>query len=267
MENVNMWVKHLPLGDDQESWAMHSPNVTVAQRCRLFDQNEYRRGITNFEKLLDSGTQEYRCLNKNKYVQPRKTVEKKRIFECLMLYFKEETANRDSCAEDLHSLIENLTTPLAKEQHEQCEEQNALDDPDLDTIFNEMNDIAHTSNECNSHEDTTTLDDTEVDDIDDPSESNGTSLKLTHHKYVNVDVLKHGVIEMEKKNYIVTRMCKMQRMKRNNDFIHCLFNKHKDRETYISNELSWFTNISNNNLTNDCSSTPMYTLSYRNFQK
>ena len=77
MENVNMWVKNLPLGEDQESWAMHSPNVTVAQRCRLFDQNEYKRGITNFEKLLYEGTEELRELNKNKYVLPKKIVEKK----------------------------------------------------------------------------------------------------------------------------------------------------------------------------------------------
>ena len=71
MENVNMWVKSLPLGDDQESWAIHSPNVTVAQRCRLFDSIEYKRGLTNFEKLLEDGTHEYREYDTNKYVPPK----------------------------------------------------------------------------------------------------------------------------------------------------------------------------------------------------
>ncbi len=33
MENVNKWVKELPLGDTQESWVLHSPNVMLAQRC------------------------------------------------------------------------------------------------------------------------------------------------------------------------------------------------------------------------------------------
>ena len=55
MENVNMWVKALPLGDDEDSWLNHSPNVMAARRCALFVKQEYKRGIVDFETLLKEG--------------------------------------------------------------------------------------------------------------------------------------------------------------------------------------------------------------------
>ena len=94
MENVNMWVKSLPLGDDTDSWVNHSPNVVAARRCLLFDRVEYRRGLVNFEKLIDEKVTEEREYNRNKYVPPRKVVEKKRMFEFLMSYFKQEIDDR-----------------------------------------------------------------------------------------------------------------------------------------------------------------------------
>ena len=252
MENVNMWVKNLPLGDDRESWAMHSPNVTVAQRCRLFNQNEYKRGITNFEKLIEDDIFENRVIDKNKYVPPRKLVEKKRIFECLMIYFIKETPNRQSTATDLYGCIGDVTTPLLRDEVETVE---TTDDGDLNVVFEEINEIGASNND-NSNENTNTTQNDE-DSIDG---GDVLSLTFSHHKYVHVDVLNVGKEEMQKKNYIVTRMLKFQRMKRNNDYIHSLFETHKDKETFISNELSWFE-------TEECLSvrpTPTFTTQLKN---
>ena len=55
MENINMWVKQLPVSHDPETWTTHSPNVTLARRCILFEANEYRRNLINFEHLLEHG--------------------------------------------------------------------------------------------------------------------------------------------------------------------------------------------------------------------
>ena len=52
MENVNMWVKALPVNQAEESWTIHSPNVTLARRSILFEHSEYKRGLLDFEKLL-----------------------------------------------------------------------------------------------------------------------------------------------------------------------------------------------------------------------
>ena len=38
MENVNMWVKELPVHQDDESWTVHSPNVTFARRSITFEK-------------------------------------------------------------------------------------------------------------------------------------------------------------------------------------------------------------------------------------
>ena len=72
MENVNMWVKSLPLGDDNDSWLLHSPNVVLARKCLLFDRVEYRRGLLNFDKLIEEGVVVDRDYNRLNYVKPKK---------------------------------------------------------------------------------------------------------------------------------------------------------------------------------------------------
>ena len=42
IENINMWMKMLPLESDQESWIHHSPNVIFTRKAHMFVHNEYR---------------------------------------------------------------------------------------------------------------------------------------------------------------------------------------------------------------------------------
>ena len=67
MENVNMWIKGLPLGDDKDLWLLHSPNVTLARKCLLFDHNEYKHGHFDFEKYVNDGVAEERHCKENFY--------------------------------------------------------------------------------------------------------------------------------------------------------------------------------------------------------
>ena len=60
IENIYIWVKRIPLSDTKESWQIHSPNVMMVRKYHLFDKFEYRRGLVNFNLLLDQGILEER---------------------------------------------------------------------------------------------------------------------------------------------------------------------------------------------------------------
>ena len=140
MENVNMWVKSLPLNDDKQSWLLHSANVSVARRCMLFEKFEYKRGIIDFERLVDEGIMTERKYDHNKYVSSSKTTEKQRIFECLTSYFGQETEGRESNLQSLLTCSKNLTTPLNMSPTLD-NNHNSLIDNDLELIFDNINSI------------------------------------------------------------------------------------------------------------------------------
>ena len=63
----------------------------MARGSILFEQNEYKRGLLDFEKLLESDKVEERNISSNKYVVPRKKREKEHVFEYLMKCFGKES--------------------------------------------------------------------------------------------------------------------------------------------------------------------------------
>ena len=148
MENVNMWVKDLPIGNTQESWTTHSPNVTLARKCLLFQKNEYKKTIFDYNKAIEENVFQERHSNNSKYVIPRKTVEKQRIFEFLMLYFEKEHEGRGFNMNLMQSLPDTLTTPLDEQAYEPqvVPESN---DKELESIFESFNEIINNTNSNN----------------------------------------------------------------------------------------------------------------------
>lgn len=73
-----MWVKALPLGNNEDSWILHSPNVMLARQCINFEQEEYRRGLLNFDKVMKEGVFEVEKKSVSAYVEPRKNREQSR---------------------------------------------------------------------------------------------------------------------------------------------------------------------------------------------
>ena len=145
MKNVNMWVKALPLNDDQESWVIHSPNVMVARKCLLFERAEFRRGLLDFEHLVKTSITTERQYDRSGYVQPRKIIKKQRVFEFLVLYFGNEVDQQKSCATEMYDCTENLTTSLESNNTEttpSCDIEN-----DLDLIFDSINELRNNTRE------------------------------------------------------------------------------------------------------------------------
>ena len=75
MEEINGYTQELVVGDDVLSWILHSPNVTFARKCVVFENGEFVRN--NFE-YNNNGTasrkENYSKVSSN--VEPRKNREK-----------------------------------------------------------------------------------------------------------------------------------------------------------------------------------------------
>ena len=246
MENVNMWVKGLPLGDNEESWVLHSPNVTLARKCLQFDKVEYRRGLINFDKYIEDGVFEEREYTKSLYVSPRKSVEKKRIFEFLVKYVNKETPNRQSSPKEMISVLDTLETKLDEKYHKQDNTSHSNnDDDDLNEVIDNINSLTEISQNNNVNDDQTSIhselsdDNNESDDEYDNQQSSHIGVPSCHHKYATCDLYMSGKEEMNKRNFIVTRIRKKQRFDRNRMFINDLFQKIDNERNSESSYLQW----------------------------
>ena len=236
MENVNMWVKALPLNDDQESWVVHSPNVMVARKCLLFEKAEYKRGLLDFEHLVKTGNITERQYDRSGYVQPRKIIEKQRVFEFLMLYVGNEVEQRKSSGTEMYACTEKLTTTLESintDTSVSCDIDN-----DLDLIFESINELRNNARE-KDNADTDIDGSTNEDDTDSKQNNNINSENIKHHKYAMTNIMLLAKQEMIKKDYITTRKKKKERMKRHEDFIQSLYESLILPDNKKQVELSW----------------------------
>ena len=135
MENINMWVKMLPVGQDPESWILHIPNVTLARRCVLFETSEYKRGLLNYDEFEETGSFEYRQVHNDLYVEPKKRIEKARIFELLTKFLGSESKTHQKlCVSRMNSIANELETPPKKSDHVKEKISSSID-TDLENIF------------------------------------------------------------------------------------------------------------------------------------
>ena len=144
MENINMWVKKLPVNHDPKTWITHSPNVCLAQRCVTFEKNEYKRAFINFENMIEDGTINDRKVADSKYVEPKKHTEKQRVFEFIgKILDTEKTSTRLLDEQSFFETVLLLETKLKKKEQTQ-KEPSPFEDQDLNEIF----DIKRLFNKC-----------------------------------------------------------------------------------------------------------------------
>ena len=86
MENVNMWVKQLPIGDCEESWIKNSPNVTVVHCSIVFENYQDKKGFTDFNEYMKDGSYQSKYKRSQDSIQPKYVVEKTRIFGFIMSF-------------------------------------------------------------------------------------------------------------------------------------------------------------------------------------
>ena len=104
-ENFNKMEKALPLAPNYESWRIHTPNVIVAQRCRVFCDWEYSRAavVDEVEKAAPSSSS-------RRSTAPRRLKERQIVFEYIMkMGWSTEDNNRtkfdlDHCKEVMKQL-------------------------------------------------------------------------------------------------------------------------------------------------------------------
>jgi hypothetical protein len=254
MENVNKWVKELPLGDTQESWILHSPNVMLAQRCIKFEKNQNRRGLINFDSINENSDVTMDVLSLSRYVEPRKNRERSRLYEYYMLLYYTEVEGRMFSMSVANDTIDLLTTTL-KKQDTTTDTQNT----DMEECINEINNICNSEeNKINSCDDN--IDDDEENEEDNANNINNLNLDIEAeeeiddddimnapnqdeiasqcHQYSTIDVFKAGREKLIKLNLIQLRRNKKERSNRHDNFVHNVYmntisKKHNVKE-YIS---------------------------------
>ena len=110
MENINAWTKRLLLGPDEVSWKIHSPNLMCAHRSNNFESDAFTKQRVEWNNKEEATVKEYVSLS-TKTTEPRKTVERRRLYEWAVLMFDGEQ-RRYVTEKDGFSIIKSITTAL-----------------------------------------------------------------------------------------------------------------------------------------------------------
>ena len=199
----------------------------VARRCLNFVNNEYRKGLLDFECAIESDTSPIVTNNDNTpYVASKSTLERSRLFELVVELFDEEIEGREFNVKVAESKIELLTTKLKKNVTENTPTTplttaidgiNSLQDTFNDNV--DIHIINHSFNEIGgdvtSHDNRRSIENTTVNEndndnndsdddndstiIDDDDDTNGTLLHVRSdcHRLSLVDVIEKGKDKMK----------------------------------------------------------------------
>ena len=269
MENVNMWVKKLPVNHDPKSWVTHSPNVCLAQRCVAFEKAEYKRGFINLEKMLKYGIITDRNDCDTKYVEPKKTIEKQHVFEFVSRVLKTESVNtRLLDEESFIAELNNLETKLKKKVPTEESTISPFEDQDLNEIFEVMNGTSVIPDDDSSSNDSgisIVTNDTDMstntlsaDKENDPSNEDDDDLAFSisnvtlgkANRYSTSDILSLAKEEMKQHSFNEIRMRKKQRRERNDEFLYSLFQKLDGPNNNITQFDCWLKNSEDIQTTN-----------------
>ena len=218
MENINGWTKRLLLGPDEHSWKIHSPNLMCAHRSNNFETDAFTKHRLDFETSDEPQTKEYSS-NSTKTTEPRKTLERRRIYEWSILMFDEEQ-ERKVREKDGFNYIKQLTIPLKDPNNVNALHQT--DDPlesCIDEIFNNIDPIDDMSSDINGN--SIVIDDEAVEDNDDDSED---VRRGKIHSLSIINIFDHANEELTKVNVNMVRKNKKERLRRSDQFYRDIYN-------------------------------------------
>ena len=140
MENINAWTKRLLLGPDEISWRIHSPNLMCAHRSNNFESDAFTKQRIEWNENDEPTKKEY-VSSSTKTTEPRKNVERRRMYEWMVLMFGDEITRHINDKDGFES-IKHLTTTLTKPLTSNVN----MDDIDhlencIDDIFNTIDSI------------------------------------------------------------------------------------------------------------------------------
>ena len=287
MENVNMWVKALPIGDNEDSWVLHSPNVTLAHKCILFEKEEYKKGRIDFDDAMNNKVYDTINVADVNSIEPRKVIEKCRLFEFIMKFFGNESDNRKFEMKEANVVIANLTTQLKitveKPKHtnddlNQCMDninnlhnieslEYSEDRNDVDETYSRHGNVIDTRNPIDNcdmtvdnFESEVTSDNEDGDHNDRYDEGVRNNQKNDCHKYALLDIVQLGEDKMLSTDIQSIRLNKKRRNDRHESFILNLYNSILSP----NNELQQKLNVLQSNNTQMSSSTiPDYRRDFR----
>ena len=151
--------------------------------------------------------------NVSKYVEPRKQVEKQRVFEFVTKFLSIDSKSPRLIDQSFISQIStNLVTQLKKDQPTS---KNTTDDQHLHSVIEDINDSLNSENSPMTLIDSSTLcDDFEDDQIENCQENVINDISPIH-KYSLVSIIDKGREEMVNQNYQNHRLRKKLRVERN----------------------------------------------------
>jgi hypothetical protein len=225
MENINAWTKRLLLGPDEVSWTIHSPNLMCAHRSNNFESDAFTKQRVEWNNKEEAIVKEYVSLS-TKTTEPRKTVERRRLYEWAVLMFNGEE-RRYVSEKDGFSYIKSITTTLKnpsavnaagvqKDHLEECIEDIFYS---IDNIESAQINDASIGTESEHNNDVL---DTEAVEDDDETTNECNRGKINSLSLINI--FEHGEKELKKINVNEVRLNKKKRLMRSDEFYRNIYN-------------------------------------------
>jgi len=206
MENINAWTKRLLLGPDEVSWRIHSPNLMCAHRSNNFESDAFTKQHIEWN-INDEPTRKDYTSSSTRTTEPRKTVERRRIYEWSVIMFNDEQ-QRCINEKDGFNCINRITTPLQRP----TANPNTIDK--IDHLEDCIDQIFETTN-LNDNINPEPIDD---EAIEDNTEANNESNRGSINSLALLDVFDHGNNELNKIDVTKIRLNKKKRTQRHDDF-------------------------------------------------
>ena len=237
MENINGWTKRLLLGPDENSWMIHSPNIMCAHKCNNFESDAFTKQRLDLTTNCEPSRKEY-VSTSTKTTEPRKTVERRRVYEWSVVMFNDEE-KRIVTEKDGFDCIKQLTTSLKK--------PNDINKPDqleecIDDIFYNIDSIDNidivTDRSTVLNERSNLIDEEAVEDN---TASNENTNRGKIHSLSMLNVFHHGNDELKKINVNKVRLNKKKRLERTDEFYcniyHEILNDNDELDTHCHDVL------------------------------
>ena len=240
MENINGWTKRLLLGPDEQSWKLHSPNLMCAHRSNNFEIDAFTKHRLD---LSEEPKRKLYTSNSTKTTEPRKTVERQRIYEwCVLMFNKEQTRRINE--KDGFYCIKQLNTHLKNRPN--SADSNSKPDPlecCIDDIFNN-NDIGDETYTNITMVPTDSSNDDVIDDVidDEAIEDNDEEGQEVRRGKINrlsiIDIFSHAKSELIKVNVSQVRMNKKKRLERSDQFYRDIYNSILNDDDEFDNDIN-----------------------------
>lgn len=211
MESANGWTKNLLMGPNEQSWRIHSLNLTRAHRSNNFKNDPFAKHRLDVLGNDDIKRKEH-APNSTKIIEPRKTAEKRRIHEWAALMF-EEDKGLAVCERDNHARMKSLAASLNNpESNAGMNDDNDALESRAESMFD---DTQLTLNKTNDEGIACAIDDEAIEASD---KASNRASRGKANAFSVIDIFNYGNNELLKANVNHLRWNKKKLLKQSEDF-------------------------------------------------